>query len=258
MQNNTEGATTENTTPYAVESVINAARILLMLRSTRALQVGQVADELGVARSTAHRLLTTLQSQGLLAQAAARRAYTPGPALVEIGASVVGAVSLRELAQPILERVAHDTGETAHLLVLHGTEVVFVDGVEGRHAIRAATRVGERELAHVSAGGKALLAELSEEELDRRYPDEKLSGGTDSAIGTRTQLKSELARIREDGFAVNRSESEAGLCAVSVAIHDAGGSAIGVISISGPSMRLLERVDELAGGLRARVADLNT
>jgi len=251
---NSDAPAAEPALPYAVESVINAARILLMLRSSTELHVGAVAEELGVARSTAHRLLTTLQSQGLLYQPAARRAYSPGPALVELGARVVGAMDLRDQARPVLEQLTQETGETTHLLILRGEEVVFVDGVEGRHAIRAATRIGAFELAHVSAAGKVLLAELPPEELHRRYPREELEGGTDNAMRTRSALEAELAETRERGYAVNLSESEVGLCAVSVPIRDAGGMAIGAISVSGPAGRVADRVPEIAESLRSRLA----
>jgi DNA-binding IclR family transcriptional regulator len=236
---------------YAIESVTNAARILLMLRESRELQVGRVATTLGVARSTAHRLLTTLQAQGLLAQRSARSAYTSGPALVELGAAVVGATDLRSLARPALERLALETGETAHLLVLRDTEVLFIDGVEGKHAIRAATRIGARELAHASAAGKVLLAHLPTEELRRRYPSARLAGGTDHAAKTRAALERELDATRERGYGLNDSESESDLIAVSAPVLDASGTPVGAISISGPASRMRSRQADFAAAVRA-------
>jgi IclR family transcriptional regulator, acetate operon repressor len=242
--------------PYAVESVVSASRILLMLRANTELQVGQVAEELGVARSTAHRLLTTLESQGLLRQAGARLPYRAGPGLIEIGSQVVGAVDLRERARPLLERLARETGETAHLLVLHGLEVVFVDGVEGTNVIRAATRIGARQSAHVSAAGKALLAELPHAELMQRYPGEDLVGGTAKAIQTRSKLIDELRHSVRRGYAVNRCESEPDLCAVSVVIRDFNDSAIGAVSVSGPSFRMEGHLQECAKVVRRLVGEL--
>jgi DNA-binding IclR family transcriptional regulator len=241
---------------YAIESVTNAARILLMLRESPELQVGRVATTLGVARSTAHRLLTTLQAQGLLAQRSARSAYTSGPALIELGASVVGATDLRSLARPALERLAFETGETAHLLVLRDTEVLFIDGVEGKHAIRAATRIGARELAHASAAGKMLLALLPAEELRRRYPAGRLTGGTDHALKTRASLERDLEETRERGYGVNDSESESDLLAVSAPVLDPAGAPVGAISISGPASRMRPRQIEFAAAVRAAAASV--
>jgi DNA-binding IclR family transcriptional regulator len=256
MQNAQTAEPSEAAAPYAVESVVSASQILLMLRTTSELQVGRVAQDLGVARSTAHRLLTTLQSQGLLHQAGPRQPYTAGPALVEIGSRVVGAMDLRERARPLLERLARETGETSHLLVLHGSEVIFVEGVEGTHVIRAGTRIGATQPAHISAAGKALLAELPHEDLVRRYPEEALSGGTPKALRTRSKLIDELTRTARRGYALNRAESEPDLCAVSVVVRDLGGAAIGAISVSGPASRLDGRLDEIAGLLQTLVATL--
>ncbi len=256
MQNTSAGEERPDTARYAIESVTNAARILLMLRESRELQVGRVAEELGVARSTAHRLLTTLQAQGLLAQKGARSAYASGPALVELGASVVGAVDLRGLARPILERLAHDTGETTHLLMLRDTEVLFVDGVEGKHAIRAATRIGDRGPAHASGAGKVLLSLLPEEELRRRYPGRTLSGGTDNAVKTRIALLRELEETRQRGYGVNDAESEPDLCAVSAAIADNSGNPLGAISISGPVSRVRAHLEEYAALLTKMVGSI--
>jgi IclR family acetate operon transcriptional repressor len=257
MRNPSEEAGSAEDLPYAVESVVNASRILLMLRVSAGLQVGQVAADLSVARSTAHRLLTTLQSQGLLYQSGPRQPYTAGRALIEIGSRVVGAVDLRDRARPLLERLARETGETSHLLVLHGTEVIFVDGVEGANVIRAGTRVGARQPAHISAAGKALLAELPHEEFIRRYPDEKLTGGTSKAIKSRAKLVDEIKDSARRGYAVNRSESEPDLCAVATVVRDFGGGAIGAISLSGPSFRMDDHLDELAKTLEILTTELD-
>jgi DNA-binding IclR family transcriptional regulator len=225
---------------YPIESVENAARVLLMLRTQRALRVAEVAAELGIARSSAHRMLTTLQSQGLLRQDPATRSYAAGAQLVQIGVAVMGATDLRAEARPTLERLSQDVGETVHLIVLDGTSIVFLDGVEGRFAIRAAERTGDRAPAHASAAGKVLLAGLTPDQVRERYAGTRLSGGTDLAATSRQVLEEQLDVVREQGFAVNLGESELGLHAVAVAIPDGAGAVRAAISISGPSVRLGE------------------
>jgi DNA-binding IclR family transcriptional regulator len=230
---------------YPIESVENAARVLLMLRERRALRVADVASELEIARSSAHRLLTTLQSQGLLRQELADRTYGPGPQLVQIGVAVIGASDLRAEARPVIERLSHEVGETVHLIVLDGATTVFVDGVEGQFAIRAALRTGDRAPAHASAAGKVLLAALSRDQLRERYPGSRLRGGTDKAVSTRRELEAELERVRQQGYAKNLGESEPGLHAIAAPILDAAGGARAALSISGPSERLTEaRLDQ--------------
>lgn len=230
---------------YPIESVENAARVLLMLRSQRVLRVAEVATELGIARSSAHRMLTTLQAQGLLRQEPATRGYAAGPQLVQLGVAVIGANDLRADVRPTLERLCHDIGETAHLIVLDGTTIVFLDGVEGRFAIRAVERTGDRAPAHASAAGKVLLASLTREQLRERYPGSRLQGGTAEAVTSRRRLEEELETVRRQGYAMNLGESELGLHAIAVPLRNAAGTARAAISISGPSFRLTE--DKLAG-----------
>lgn len=241
---------------YPIESVDNAARILLMLRDAPTLRVGKVAEQLGVARSTAHRMLTTLQARGLLRQDRVTKVYGAGPDLVELGLAIIGAGDLRTEVRPVLESLARSTGETTHLLVLEGTDTVFLDGVEGTHVVRAALRVGHRGTAHASAAGKVLLAELEPAELRRRYPGARLHGGTERALRTRRALEEELAAVRERGYAVNHGESEPDLYAVATAVRDRHGVARGAVSVSGPAGRAELDVDVLGAQLLKAVREL--
>lgn len=225
---------------YPIESVENAARVLLMLRSQRVLRVAEVASELGIARSSAHRMLTTLQSQGLLRQEPESRGYAAGPQLVQIGVAVIGGSDLRAEARPTIERLCRDIGETVHLIVLDGSTIVFLDGAEGRSAIRAAERTGDRAPAHASAAGKVLLASLSRDQLRELYPGSRIQGGTDKAASSRRVLEDELEAVRQQGYALNLGESEQGLHAVAALVRDAAGNVRAAISISGPSVRLTE------------------
>jgi DNA-binding IclR family transcriptional regulator len=240
---------------YPIESVGTAAQILLMLRDKPSLRVAWVAQELGVARSTAHRMLTTLQDAGLLRQDETSKEYRAGPALVQLGVAVIGATDIRAEAKPALEQLARATGETAHLLTLESTETVFLDGVDGRHAIRAALRIGQRGPAHASAAGKTLLACLTPEELHARYPGSRLRGGTDRAPRTRRELEETLEQVRRQGYATNFSESEPDLTAVAAAIPDRNGVPRFALSVSGPAQRLGTDVSAIVAEVR-RQADL--
>jgi DNA-binding IclR family transcriptional regulator len=240
---------------YPIESVGTAAQVLLMLRDKPSLRVASVAQELGVARSTAHRMLTTLQEAGLLRQDEASKEYRAGPSLVQLAVAVIGATDIRAEAKLALERLASVTGETAHLLTLEGAETVFLDGVEGRHVIRAASRIGPRGAAHASAAGKTLLASLTPEELRARYPSARLRGGTELAPRTRGELEEVLAQVRRQGYATNFSESEPDLTAVAAAIPDPSGTSRFALSVSGPAARLGDDVSVIVAEVR-RQADL--
>lgn len=235
---------------YVIESVENAAKTLLMLRDRPSIRAIDVAAELGTARSTAHRMVQTLAHVGLLRQNESDKSYSAGYALVELGMTVIGAADLRTEIMPLLTDLASATGETTHFLVRERDEVLFVAGVEGPHVIRAVSRVGTRLPAHVTSAGKCLLAALPRDELLALYPrDADWSSGTDAAIGSRSALVDELAEVARLGWAVNRSESEPGLLAVSVSVRDARGAPLGAVSVSGPADRLDPRIPQTVDAL---------
>jgi IclR family transcriptional regulator, acetate operon repressor len=244
------------TAAYPVESIDNAARILLAFRTKRQVRVSEMAAELSVARSTAHRMLTTLADRGLVRQDPETKAYVPGPALIELGLAVIGVADLRAVVRPVLERLAETTGETVHLLVLEGSETVFLDGVESPQVIRASLRTGVRGPAHASAAGKAMLSLLDREDVLARFPGGSLHGGTAHAISSWEKFEAELQAVREQGYAVNLQESEPGLHAVSLALTDSSGTVRGALSVSGPAERMGRDLTRFVAPLRAAAADL--
>lgn len=223
---------------YLAESVDKALRLLAAVCERGSVSVSGAGRELGVAPSTAHRLLATLQYHGLVGQDPATRAYVPGQRLLELGLAAGGGLGLRRLARHELETLSAELDETVHLAVLRGARVFFVDSVESSRALRVGSRVGVSLPAHCTAAGKALLATLEPDELDALLGG-ALEAATSLSIRSREQLAQELARVRLRGFATNVGESEEGL------------SAVAAVSISLPSERLRrEQIDEL--GLRAR------
>src|SRR3954447_27078231 len=116
--------------PGGLTSVDNALWLLELIGERQALRVAEAADLLGVARSTAHRMLTALRPRGLVMQDRPNGAYRPGPALVEIGLAAVSRIDIRRVARPVLEELREQTQETASLAVLEGTTVRFLDCAE--------------------------------------------------------------------------------------------------------------------------------
>jgi DNA-binding IclR family transcriptional regulator len=223
---------------YPIESVANALRLLLMLRETQSISVQQASKELGVAPSTAHRLLVMLQHYGFVEQNPETRMYETGHVLAEIGLSALRAVDIRAAARPALERLVAEINETAHLAVLRGTSVLFLDVVESSKSLRAGARVGESLAAHATASGRVLLAALPDDMLHALYPHEKLEQVTPRTIATRRALFEELAAIREQGYALNEGESESDVIAVAAAVRDRGGVPRAAVTVAAPASRL--------------------
>ena len=177
---------------------------------------------LGVARSTAHRLLAMLAHYEFVVQNEHTRAYHAGPALVALGSVVAANDDVHSAVRPHLETLASTFGETVHVCTLRGADVVFLGGVESTKALRAGNRTGTVLAAHATSGGKAMLA---------------LPALTRRTIRTRTALLRELQHVRERGFAINDAESEAGLYALSCTVLSRTGELRGAITISGPQAR---------------------
>lgn len=144
--------------------------------------------------------------------------YEPGAALTTVAFSVLRQMDLPGLAQPILEEVSSSARETSHLGMLEGDQIRFLAASEPDIAVRVASRLGKNLPAHCTSTGKALLAELTQEQLRVIYPTEKLPGVTEFSIRSRSELESQLAEIRERGFAVNREESEEGVGSMAMAV----------------------------------------
>ncbi|HVX20957.1 MAG TPA: IclR family transcriptional regulator [Acidimicrobiales bacterium] len=238
-----------------VSSVDNALTLLSALRDHPSLAVKEGAELLGVAPSTAHRLLGTLQAHGFVTQDPANRRYGPGPALLAVALASLRRVDVRRIGRPHLVALAAETRETVSLAVAEGARVRFIDSVEGPELIRVASRTGEVLPAHLSSVGKVMLSGLSDAEVVRLYPGSQLAGLTDRSVTSRPDLLAELQAIRDAGFATSFEESAVGLSAVAVPIADRFGHILAAIGVSVPTSRLdQDRVDDLVRAARSRAA----
>jgi DNA-binding IclR family transcriptional regulator len=242
------------TAPYPVSSVDNALRLLTLFRERRPVRVSEAAASLGVARSTAHRLLSTLEHHGFARRDPATRTYLPGPVLGELGLATAG-LDLLRATRAELERLCGETRETAHLVVLEGASVLFLDSVETSKALRIGSRTGALMPAHCTSAGKAMLALVTPEELSQLYPGEqRLEQMTPRSIATREQLEDELAAIRRRGYAVNRDESEVGVSALGAAFRSEHSGRLAGFSVSIPTSRFDDSTAAELGKLVKRAA----
>lgn len=223
---------------YPIESVDNALKILLLLGERSELRLTEVADYLGVASSTAHRLLAMLQYRGFIRQDAKSKVYRPGTSLTGVAFAILQRFDVRETVRPYLEALNRELAETAHLGILDGTVVRFIDAIESPRAVRVASRLGQSMPATCTSTGKALLSQLTSEDLHRLFPDEELVGLTSNSIRSRAELEVELQTVRRRGYATSNEESEEGVSSVSVAIPS-GRSPVNVaMNVAVPESRM--------------------
>jgi IclR family transcriptional regulator, acetate operon repressor len=216
--------------PYPIQSVDYALQLLLILKRDGVLRVSEAATELGVARSTAHRLISMLRFRGFVEQAR-DRTYRAGSAFADLGGPS-SATALLGIARPHLVRLTERVGETSNLVILAGSDAQFIDTFECRKALRVGSRVGVRLPARLTSGGKVLLADLPFEEVALLHP--QLAGDPAGL----SAMKRMLSAVRRQGFGTNFQESERGVVAVGMAVRGTSGAAIAAVSISAPTVRL--------------------
>jgi len=215
-----------------------ALMLLTVLQSRRHIRVIDVSRELGVAPSTAHRLLAVFERFRFVEQASSHGRYTVGPALTDIARSLSRHLDIETILHPHVAALATELNETVHSCVLRGDSVLFLESIECSHAVRAVSRTGRAIPAYATASGKALLAELSDAELLRLFPREDLTRLTRKTIAKRSVLFAELRRIRARGYALNVSESERDFAACAAVVRDRRGIARASIVVAGPAVRL--------------------
>lgn len=216
--------------------------------------VTEMSVALGVAKSNAHRILTTLAALGFVRHLGEGR-YEPTLKTWEIGSAVLARNDIREISRPAMLALSSTCGETVHLSILEEADVVYIDKVEGSHPVRAYSRIGGRAPAYAVATGKALLAFHSD--IDSVLP-KKLEAFTSRTARTKTALFEELETVRKRGYAVNVGEWREDVGGIAAPILNDRSEVISAIGISGPMARLgPDRMRTLAPAVIASAADIS-
>jgi len=218
------------------------------------LGLSDIAQIVGLAPSTTHRLLQALHKQGYIIQDAELGLWKIGVKTFQVGNTFLEARDFVASARPYLRQLTRDSGETANLAIRDEGMAVFLAQSESPQMMRMITRLGSRAPLHASGVGKALLAWLPEREIERILQSRGLNRVTENTLDTPARLRESLATIRRQGYACDREEHAIGLNCVAASLHDQDGLPLAAISVSGPVARIPEmRLVEL-GGLISRAA----
>ncbi len=240
------GPTTEG-----LKSLQKAIRILecFSLRESR-LSLTDIAQRVGLPLSTAHRILSALRAAGLVEQEAERESYRLGLKLLELGSVVLANMEVHRQALPFIEELVRETGETVHLGVFDGAQVVSIEKMDSPHGLASNITIGKGAPAYCTGVGKALLAFEPAPVLDR-ICRAGLTLYTPQTITDPDKLKAELAHVRSVGYAVDNMEHQRDLRCVAAPIRNHNGDVIASLSVSGPSTRIpKERIPGLAARVR--------
>jgi IclR family transcriptional regulator, KDG regulon repressor len=189
-------------------------------------------------KSTLYRLLEAMRGHGLLGFDQASGRYYLGLKFLELGTIAMRRLDLDRLGQPVVRRLGEEAQETAHLCVLDGSDIVAITRVESQSALHIRSATGYRTPAYSTAVGKAILANLTCEELDAYIAKTPLVAFTRNTITSSTKLRAELKTIADQGYSVDHEEREEGVQCIAAPVRDHSGRAVAAISVLAPSSRL--------------------
>ena len=232
-----------------VPAVTRALDILeLFLEGDGTLAAPDVIRRTGLPRTTVHELLTTLAARSYLVPLRSQPGrFRLGVRTYQLGSRYAEQLDLAAEGEQVAREVAETCDETVHVAVLEDTDVIYIAKVDSTHAVRMVSAAGRRLPAHCTSVGKMLLASLPETELEGRIAEAEFTAMTPNSITDPDVLRTELARIRDRGIAVEHRESNPDVSCVAAPVRDSAGTVVAALSISAPMIRWSdEREEELA------------
>ncbi|MEU8285217.1 IclR family transcriptional regulator [Micromonospora sp. NPDC048905] len=227
---------------------IRRAIDLIRRSAEHPLSLTEAADVLGVHKSTALRILQTLESARFVRRTGAGT-YVLGSGLIELSELALGSMDLRQFAAAHLRALQRETSHTVHLAQLTGDEIIYIDKVDSPafDAVKLPSRVGRAVSIYASAVGKTILAYLPSEERDRLLSPVVFERFTDTTFADHESLEAELVRIRENGWATDNGEHDAYVMCVAAPIRDSRGQVIAAVSIT--AIEVIANLDQLRSNL---------
>jgi len=240
-----------NASNGGVQSVDRALTILTLLAKRGELGVTEIAKGLGVHKSTAFRLVATLERHDIVSQTEDRGKYRLGVGVLRLAGATRVRLDLVQESRPVTLELAARVGETVNVVVLSGQEALYLDQVAGPSALQMHMWAGQRVPLHATSNGKVLLA-FATPGTPARLLHDPLARFTDRTVGTVAELEAELEVVRAQGYAVAVDELEQGLTAVSAPVFGIDGHVVASVSASGPSFRIpAGRLAEVADAVQA-------
>ncbi|WP_134704204.1 IclR family transcriptional regulator [Ammoniphilus sp. YIM 78166] len=200
-------------------------------------RIKDIAEQLGVAQGTAHRLVTTLVSEGFLTKDPLSHTYRLGTSILALGSVVHSRNVLHRMSLPILEKLRNQCQETVHLAVLKNLESTYLSKIDSSHPVRLLSHVGKQNPAHCTSSGQVLMA-FQPSAMIEQFLERKLEKYTSRTITEPEALRQLLIKIRQQGFAISVEEYHDGVSSVSAPVKNPQGYAIACVTVAGPIQRI--------------------
>lgn len=224
---------------YTLKSLDNAITLLeTIATASEDIGLSDVSRSAGVSKSAAFRILDTLVGRGLVAQDASSKRYRLGPHLVYLGKVTIDQNTPVKIAHKYLVGLTEQFNEASHFVTFDGNNIVFMDKVESSRPASMGSRIGFSLPAYCTGTGKALLANMNADKLERYLEGYNPKSLTNNTLISRQELEADLGAIRQRGYSIDNEESEDGLMCIAAPVKSATGIVESAISISGPKQRI--------------------
>ena len=229
-----------------IQSLDRGIQALIYLSKRRAAGVTEVAEELGINKSTAFRILETLMESNMVAQDKAMSKYKLGPGILRLSSRLIKNLNIISLAKPLIVKLVETTGESAHLCMLSNDSAIIIEQAMSGSRLAVHAKVGSEEPVYCSSVGKCLLAFADEQKRENIISKIKFEKYTKNTITGVSELRRELEKIEAQGYAVDNEEISEDILCVAAPVHDISGTAVYSLGISGPKTRTKDKIGELA------------
>jgi IclR family KDG regulon transcriptional repressor len=227
-----------NTNDYLLSSVKNSLRLLNSFSLDEPeKKVTDLAKTLGLGKSTVSRLLATLASEGFVIKDQETQKYRLGLSILNLNTIVSSNLEIGRESLPILHKLVEETQETCHIAVIDGTDVIYINKVEGKHPVQILTHIGRRNPAYCTSSGRILLAYQDEQVLERAL-DGELEAYTEKTDTNPESIRSQIKKAKEQGYSVSIEQLRVGVISISAPVRDYTDHVTNTVTLVGPTQRL--------------------
>jgi IclR family KDG regulon transcriptional repressor len=227
---------------FLINSVVRTLNFIEYLSEKGEVSVSDCSNHFNINKSTAHRFLASMKHVGFVDQNPENQKYKLSLKIFEIGNKIISNLNFREVAKPIMMELGEQTGETINLGIIDNFDVVYIEKVLSKNALRLDSPIGGRDPVHSTALGKAIIAFRPSDYVEEYVKTKGLSKSTKNTITNVEKFYTELKIIREKGYAIDAEETMIGLQCVSAPIFNNKNKAVAAISISSPTQRLNKEI----------------
>jgi IclR family acetate operon transcriptional repressor len=245
----------ENAAPASVQVLDRSLMLLALVAEADGATLSALSERTGLASSTVHRLLSSLANHGMVDHDAETGGWTIGLKAFEIGNAFLRFRKLGTISRPYLKSLMETCGETANIGIVEQGDVVFLSQVESHAPMRAFFRPGRRGPIHASGIGKAILSTWTDNEIATLLAGRALTRFTGTTHATLPDLLEDIAKIRKRGWSIDDEEHTLGMRCIAAPVFNEYGEAIAGLSVSGPTVRMPDKVLPVLGATVRDAAD---